>query len=81
MSRWNWMSPVGLASPTGSARSFPGAVDVVLARRDETAEARAAARIGRNPSDLFAEYLAERNIDDAALVALFGELLEEAHET
>jgi hypothetical protein len=37
-------------------------------------------RIGRNPADLFAEYLAERNIDDVALVALFGELLEEANE-
>jgi DNA repair protein SbcD/Mre11 len=70
---------VGLADRV--RQIIPGAVDVVLARRDETAEARAAARIGRNPSDLFAEYLAERNIDDAALVTLFGELLEEAHET
>jgi exonuclease SbcD len=60
---------------------IPGAVDVVLMRPVvEHAETRAADRIGRNPADLFAEYLAERNIDDVKLVALFGELLEEANE-
>lgn len=58
----------------------PGAVDVSLVRRDDPKEADAPVRLGRNPADLFGEYLAERNIDDPALVALFSELLEEAHE-
>jgi DNA repair protein SbcD/Mre11 len=35
-------------------------------------------RIGRSPADLFADYLAEQNIADERLLALFAELLDEA---
>jgi hypothetical protein len=37
--------------------------------------------LSRSPVELFEQYLREKNVDDAALVALFGELLEEVHAT
>jgi DNA repair protein SbcD/Mre11 len=33
-------------------------------------------RVGRSPTDLFADFLAEKEIDDPRLAAMFGELLE-----
>ena len=33
-------------------------------------------RVGRSPKELFAEYLAERNIDDARVLEAFGDLVE-----
>ncbi len=38
------------------------------------------ARLGRPPRELFLEYLVHRNVDDERLVALFDELMAEAHE-
>jgi exonuclease SbcD len=63
-------------------RIVPGAVDVVMAGPGHSGDRpnRAAARLGRQPRELFAEYLAQRSIDDPALIDLFSELLEEAHE-
>jgi DNA repair protein SbcD/Mre11 len=58
---------------------LPAAVEVVLALRD--AEAAAPVdhdRLGRTPQDLFREYLAERDVADDRLVALFDELVDEA---
>ncbi len=44
----------------------------------DAADARPRAeRRGRNPQDLFAAYLAEENIEDPRLVALFATLLDE----
>lgn len=61
---------------------FPGAVEVRLVGGGATQPSEAAARrLGRDPSELFLEYLTSRNIDDPALVSLFGELLAESHET
>ena len=60
---------------------FPGAVEVRLAGGEATHPSVAARRLGRDPSELFVEYLTSRNVDDPALVSLFGELLAESHET
>ena len=60
---------------------FPGAVEVRLAGGEATHPSQAARRLGRDPSELFVEYLTSRNVDDPALVSLFGELLAESHET
>jgi DNA repair protein SbcD/Mre11 len=61
---------------------FPGAVEVRLAGGGATRPLEAAARrLGRDPSELFLEYLTSRNVDDPALVSLFSELLAESHET
>jgi DNA repair protein SbcD/Mre11 len=59
---------------------FPDAVDVVV---EQPASGRRAAgagdrRLGRSPVALFAEYLAERGAEDERVLALFGELLDEA---
>jgi len=60
---------------------FPGAVEVRLAGGDSTDfSAISAPRLGRDPTELFLEYLASRNVDDPALVRLFNELLAESHE-
>ncbi len=59
----------------------PGAVDVVLATPPTQRLDRAAVRrIGREPRELFLEYLANRSVEDPDLLALFDELLEEIHE-
>jgi len=34
-------------------------------------------RVGRSPRELFADFLAEENIDDPRLTAMFAELLDE----
>jgi exonuclease SbcD len=61
---------------------FPGAVEVRLAGGGATQPSEAAARrLGRDPSELFREYLTSRNVDDPALLSLFSELLAESHET
>jgi exonuclease SbcD len=56
---------------------FPDAVDVTVASPDTVVAGDATGdRLGKAPTELFAEYLAERGIDDPRLTALFGELLE-----
>ncbi len=61
---------------------LPGVVDVALLenRRDSGVEGPSPERLGRGPRELFAEYLAEKRVDDERLLALFDELLEEVHE-
>ncbi|HEX6417966.1 MAG TPA: exonuclease SbcCD subunit D [Acidimicrobiales bacterium] len=60
---------------------IPEAVEVVLARAEGDAEGRAQlsdpGRLQRTPHDLFAEYLAEHDVADERLVALFDELVDE----
>jgi exonuclease SbcD len=34
-------------------------------------------RLGRTPTDLFADFLAEQNVEDTAVGGLFAELLDE----
>lgn len=61
---------------------FPGAVEVRLAARDASHSSQPAPRrLGRDPSELFVEYLSSRTVDDPDLVSLFRELVAEAHET
>jgi exonuclease SbcD len=59
----------------------PDAVEVVLApREDERRSERVADpdRLRRTPHDLFAEYLAHRDVRDDRLLALFDDLVDEA---
>jgi DNA repair protein SbcD/Mre11 len=59
---------------------LPNAVQV-SARPVEAPDGRAgAARLGRSPDELFAEYLAEQDVADDRLVALFRELHDELSE-
>ena len=61
---------------------FPGAVEVRLAAAFAAdSSLPTARRLGRDPSELFLEYLTSRKIEDPALVGLFDELLAESHET
>jgi exonuclease SbcD len=57
---------------------FPDAVDVAV-EASAVAEATGprSDRVGRAPTELFAEYLAERGVDDDRLTALFAELLDD----
>jgi exonuclease SbcD len=65
----------GLADEVRSL--FPDAVDVTVASPDTVVAGDATGdRLGKAPTELFAEYLVERGIDDPRLTALFGELLE-----
>ena len=48
-------------------------------RQRKAEDAEKAARIGRSPRELFAEYLEERGEDDPRVRALFDELLEEVY--
>lgn len=62
---------------------FPDAVEVVLAVRDEEAvdaDTRTADpdRLRRTPHELFAGYLGESGVDDARVLALFDQLVDEA---
>jgi exonuclease SbcD len=62
---------------------IPDAVEVVLAPResDDQPGGRGPSdpdRLRRTPHDLFAEYLAEHEVDDDRVVALFDELVDEA---
>jgi len=59
-------------------RLLPNAVDVTLVRDDEPDERPRVERIGREPQELFAEYLAQHDVDDRALLDLFSDLHEEA---
>lgn len=59
---------------------LPNTLDVQI---DEKFRARAqtgevTSRIGRTPTDLFADFLSEKEIDDPRLGAMFAELLEES---
>jgi exonuclease SbcD len=58
---------------------FPDAVDVRVVHEDdaERAAAEASRRAGRTPQELFAEYLADQNVADQRLEALFARLLDE----
>ncbi len=58
---------------------LPRAVDVIMAPTsdDHANTARVVRRVGRNPSELFGEYLAERGISDERVVALFNTMLSE----
>jgi exonuclease SbcD len=58
---------------------LPNAVDVVIARQRAGPDPEPAARLGRSPRELFAEYLKERGSDDPRVRALFDELFEEVH--
>lgn len=60
---------------------FPSAVEVRLATVEARADQLNPRRLGRDPSELFKEYLTSRNVEDPALVVLFNELLAESHET
>jgi len=57
----------------------PDAVEVVLAPREDEGRQRVADpdRLRRTPHDLFAEYLADRDVRDDRLVALFDDLVDE----
>lgn len=58
--------------------AIPGTVDVLLARSEEEVETREPRRRqGRSPSQLFADYLESRGVDDEAVLGLFSELEEE----
>ena len=58
---------------------FPGAVKIVIESPRETARGpQRLERALKSPSELFAEYLAGRNIDDPRLVDLFQTLYEKA---
>ena len=57
---------------------FPDAVDVAVESPDRGPDpAEMPARLGRSPTELFAEYLAERGAADERVQALFAELLDE----
>jgi exonuclease SbcD len=59
---------------------FPDAVKVIMAHEDmPIGSSSKLDRAVSSPRDLFSEYLTERDIDDDRLVALFDDLLEEAH--
>jgi DNA repair protein SbcD/Mre11 len=62
---------------------FPGAVEVVLAARDEDEEeartpVSGADRLDTTPNELFRRYLDDQEVDDRRLPALFDELIDEA---
>ncbi len=60
---------------------LPNAVDVRIAgvEAEQASEAWDTDQLRQSPEALFAEYLAERNVDDPDLQMLFHELLEEAY--
>jgi exonuclease SbcD len=70
----------GLADAVREA--IPGAVDVVLATTagEAVQGERRPSRLGRDPRELFLEYLMARSVEDPPLVDLFAELLDQAHE-
>ncbi len=59
---------------------FPEAVDVVLVGGPGQVAEAPPARLGRDPIELFGEYLSARDAEDPAVLALFAELLEESYE-
>jgi exonuclease SbcD len=58
---------------------FPDAVDVQIVRpeQDDEAQQVRASRTGQSPTELFATYLREQDVDDERVEQLFGQLLEE----
>lgn len=52
-------------------------VDVQITTTDHTTSKRPERRVGRDPVDLFTDYLAELGVDDDRVTALFVELLED----
>lgn len=70
---------VGLADEVRAL--FPNAVDVVVEHPDSDppgAPGTRTARSGRAPAELFGDYLADRGVEDPALVELFADVLAEA---
>lgn len=59
---------------------FPDAVEVVLVGDPAEPVESPAARLGRDPIELFGEYLAARGAEDPAVLALFAELLGSSYE-
>ena len=60
---------------------MPGAVEVQLAAPvDPKVGEQTPRRLGRNPGELFREYLSARNVDDPAMVDLFDELVAASTE-
>jgi exonuclease SbcD len=59
---------------------LPNTLDVQIDEkyRPRTDSAVTRSRIGRTPTDLFADFLSEREIDDPRLGAMFAELLEDS---
>ena len=58
---------------------FPDVVEIRVASPETPATAfDGPTRLGRSPSELWADYLHSRKVEDPRLVALFAELLEEA---
>lgn len=68
----------GLADEVRSL--LPGVVDIVLVAETSATPEAAPVRLGRDPVELFTEYLASRSVEDPGVVALFGELMAETHE-
>ncbi len=69
---------IGLADELRA--SIPGLVDVTIQKPEQPDRPAAAPRLGRPPVELFREYLEAKGRFDQDLLALFGELLSEAHE-
>lgn len=70
---------VGLADEVRAL--FPNAVDIVVEHPDSDppgAHGTRPARSGRAPAELFGDYLADRGVEDPALVELFADVLAEA---
>ena len=59
---------------------LPGALEVRLASHEPQARREMPRRLGRDPAELFREYLAYRKVEDSRLAALFDELLVEAQD-
>ncbi len=57
---------------------FPNAVAIRLLTQGS--DPNRPVRVGREPTELFREYLTSVGIEDPRLEALFSELLAEAHE-
>jgi exonuclease SbcD len=58
----------------------PRLVDVLITTAADPKAAKSRAQEGRSPHELFADFLASRNVDDPRLTVLFDELLEASHE-
>ena len=61
---------------------LPGTLEVLLddAHRPRPGSRSRPSRAGRGPAELFAAYLAEQNIDDPRIGAMFAELLDEVSQ-
>jgi hypothetical protein len=57
---------------------LPNAIDIQVAPPTEATPDRRPSRAGRTTTELFRQYLSERNVDDPAVEALFVELLDAA---